>query len=134
MSERQESGKKPWVDPDDAPPLTRADFQRGAIYDGGELVRPGYPIADPEAFAFSRPGRPRKPDAKIAISLRVDPDVLAAFRAMGDGWQTQMNAVLKAYLRNDPRKRIRRGVKVAKARVALKAARVGSARRGRGGG
>jgi hypothetical protein len=33
MSERQESGKKPWVDPDDAPELTREHFERGAIYD-----------------------------------------------------------------------------------------------------
>ncbi|MBI2457918.1 MAG: BrnA antitoxin family protein, partial [candidate division NC10 bacterium] len=34
---------------------------------------------------------------KRAISLRVDPDVLDWFRAQGAGWQTRMNAVLKAY-------------------------------------
>ncbi|MBI2114970.1 MAG: BrnA antitoxin family protein [candidate division NC10 bacterium] len=34
---------------------------------------------------------------KQAISLRVDPDVLDWFRAQGAGWQTRMNAVLKAY-------------------------------------
>jgi uncharacterized protein (DUF4415 family) len=35
---------------------------------------------------------------KQAISLRVDPSVLEWFRAQGTGWQTQMNAVLKAYV------------------------------------
>ena len=34
---------------------------------------------------------------KRAISLRLDPDVLEWFRAQGAGWQTRMNAVLKAY-------------------------------------
>lgn len=34
---------------------------------------------------------------KRPISLRVDPDVLEWFRAQGGGWQTRMNAVLKAY-------------------------------------
>ena len=30
-------------------------------------------------------------------ALRVDAEVLAWYRAQGDGWQTRMNAVLKAY-------------------------------------
>jgi uncharacterized protein (DUF4415 family) len=162
MTGKRVSGKPPstWVDPDEAPELTREWFEGAALYRGGELIRPGKPIADPEAII--RRGRPRKPDAKEAISLRVDPDVLEVFRAMGDGWQTQMNAVLKAYVLNDPLKRFKRGAKVPKARVgvftkakartgtevaktkaALKAAkkalrtpaaRVGSARRGRDGG
>lgn len=38
------------------------------------------------------------PQAKKAISLRVDPDVLDFFRAEGKGYQTQMNAVLRAYM------------------------------------
>lgn len=35
--------------------------------------------------------------AKKSISLRVDPEVLGWFRAQGPGWQTRMNAVLRAY-------------------------------------
>lgn len=31
------------------------------------------------------------------IALRVDQEVLMWFRAQGSGWQTRMNAVLKAY-------------------------------------
>lgn len=34
---------------------------------------------------------------KSAISLRVDPEVLRWFKAQGPGYQTRMNAVLRAY-------------------------------------
>jgi len=39
------------------------------------------------------------PGAKKLLSLRVDPDVLAWFRATGPGYQTRMNAALRAYVR-----------------------------------
>lgn len=35
--------------------------------------------------------------AKQPVSLRVDADVLAWFRAQGDGYQTRINAVLRAF-------------------------------------
>lgn len=35
---------------------------------------------------------------KTAISLRVDPEVLGWFKSLGRGYQTHMNAVLKAYM------------------------------------
>lgn len=38
------------------------------------------------------------PEAKQAISLRVDPDVLEFFKSQGRGYQTRMNAVLRAYM------------------------------------
>ena len=37
------------------------------------------------------------PSRKEQIALRVDAEVLSWFRAQGAGWQTRMNAVLKAY-------------------------------------
>lgn len=37
------------------------------------------------------------PAKKEQIALRVDADVIQWFRAQGSGWQTRMNAVLKAY-------------------------------------
>ena len=37
------------------------------------------------------------PARKEQIALRVDADVQTWFRAQGAGWQTRMNAVLKAY-------------------------------------
>lgn len=44
-------------------------------------------------------GRPAKAaaDRKEQIALRVDKDVLEWYRAQGPGWQTRMNAVLRAY-------------------------------------
>jgi len=44
-------------------------------------------------------GRPKKAEheRKEQIALRLDADVVAWYRKMGGGWQTCMNAVLKAY-------------------------------------
>jgi uncharacterized protein (DUF4415 family) len=44
-------------------------------------------------------GRPKKAahERKEQIALRLDADVVAWYRALGAGWQTRMNAVLKAY-------------------------------------
>lgn len=44
-------------------------------------------------------GRPTKAEheRKEQIALRLDADVLAWYRSLGTGWQTRMNAVLKAY-------------------------------------
>ncbi len=39
------------------------------------------------------------PEKKVPISFRVDPDVLAFFKAEGDGYQSRMNAVLRGYVR-----------------------------------
>jgi len=38
------------------------------------------------------------PQPKQAISLRIDQDVLAWFRDGGPGYQTRMNAVLRAFV------------------------------------
>jgi len=56
------------------------------------------PRTSPEdwADAIAHRGLPL-PERKEQIALRVDADVLSWFRAQGSGWQTRMNAVLKAY-------------------------------------
>jgi len=38
------------------------------------------------------------PAAKQPISLRVDSDVLSWFRSRGPGYQSRMNALLRAYM------------------------------------
>ena len=35
--------------------------------------------------------------SKLSISLRVDADVLEWFKAQGEGYQTRMNSVLRAF-------------------------------------
>ena len=42
--------------------------------------------------------KPQKPKTKEALSMRVDPDILEFFRGMGDGYQTRMHSVLRAYV------------------------------------
>lgn len=39
-----------------------------------------------------------EPVTKTAVSLRIDPDVLDFFKSGGKGYQTRMNAVLRAYM------------------------------------
>ncbi len=46
---------------------------------------------------IARKGLPQ-PGRKAAISLRVDPEVLDWFKVQGPGYQTRMNAVLRAYM------------------------------------
>lgn len=45
-----------------------------------------------------RKGRPRSGTAKQLVSVRYSPEVLAFFRASGEGWQARMDAVLKEYV------------------------------------
>ena len=40
-------------------------------------------------------GRPRSEAPKVSTTLRLDPDVIEAFKADGPGWQTRMNAALR---------------------------------------
>ena len=46
-------------------------------------------------------GRPPKADRKVNQTLRLDPDVLEAFRQEGSGWQARINEILRA---NMPRR------------------------------
>jgi uncharacterized protein (DUF4415 family) len=39
-------------------------------------------------------GRPKSDGSKVAISLRLPPETLAAWKATGPGWQTRMAARL----------------------------------------
>lgn len=56
----------------------------------------------PELYQSWKRGRPLKANKKKEIKLRIDPDVLAAFRASGKGWQTRMHALLKAWADKHP--------------------------------
>ena len=53
-------------------------------------------------------GRNKAP-TKEQIAIRLDPEVLSAFRASGPGWQTRLNTVLKDWLAKNPKKLAARG-------------------------
>src|SRR5439155_4769439 len=43
-------------------------------------------------------GRPSKENRKVNQTLRIDPDVLEAYRQEGKGWQTRINEVLRQHM------------------------------------
>jgi uncharacterized protein (DUF4415 family) len=84
MQTKKRPTKRNWIDPDDAPHLTREWFERAEIRHGERLIRRARPA-----------GRPRKAAPKEPVNIRLDPDVLAHFRATGRGWQSRINAILR---------------------------------------
>jgi uncharacterized protein (DUF4415 family) len=57
------------------------------------------PEVTPEMFARAVVRRGLKtPDVKEQVTIRLDSDVLAWFRAQGKGYQTRINALLRAYM------------------------------------
>lgn len=47
-----------------------------------------------------RAGRPLGVGNKEQVAIRLDPDILSAFRATGKGWQTRMNDALREWLKS----------------------------------
>lgn len=58
-------------------------------------MRPAHEILPDLVEAATKRGRPKLETAKEAVKLRLDPDVLAAYRNSGPGWQTRMNDALR---------------------------------------
>jgi uncharacterized protein (DUF4415 family) len=58
-------------------------------------------VHTPEQILERRRGRPVGSVAAVTkepVKLRLDPDVLAALRSTGEGWQTRVNDMLRASL------------------------------------
>jgi uncharacterized protein (DUF4415 family) len=87
---------EPALDDPDSPELTEADF---AAMRPAEAVLPPGVMAQ---FPNSR-GRPRTATPKAHVSLRLAPDVLAHYRSLGKGWQTRIEAVLRAEMETGKR-------------------------------
>lgn len=65
---------------------------------GEDRTRPDAPEGEPMTEEFWRRAKIVRPeDRKTSIHLRIDPEVLAWFKAQGKGHLTRMNAVLRAY-------------------------------------
>jgi len=60
-----------------------------AVYEGG-------PLAVREALAKRKRGLGRKPSKK-QVTLRLEPTILARWKASGSGWQTRIAQVLTQY-------------------------------------
>ena len=49
-------------------------------------------------MATRGPGRPKSEITKTHVTIRLDEDIIAAFKAQGKGWQTRVNETLRANL------------------------------------
>ena len=84
MNVKLKPSAQPWTDPDAAPEITAQWVNEASLHEGEKLIRRGRPKAD---------------TTKAPVKIRLDPDVLLALRATGDGWQTRINETLRASLR-----------------------------------
>lgn len=80
---------------DENPEWTREEIRRArpALEGIAELFGP----EAAESLRRGR-GRPAKLDRKVNQTLRLDADVLEAYRHTGSGWQTRINAVLREHM------------------------------------
>jgi uncharacterized protein (DUF4415 family) len=100
MNESNRATKSEWVDPDDAPELTDEFFEKAVWQIGEKTVTPEVGMAAMRAAVVrGRPVGSTKLTAKQAVTVRYSPDVLAAFKATGAGWQARMNDALRDWLR-----------------------------------
>jgi uncharacterized protein (DUF4415 family) len=74
-------GKALTDDPDDAPELLNDFFRHGEVRHGDKVIRRRRP--------------PLSGTPKTAITLRLDEDVVKAYRETGEGWHTRINADLR---------------------------------------
>ena len=72
----------------DSPATTAADWDGAVLRQGGvELGK-------------ARTRGPNRSPTKEQVAIRYNPEVIAAFRASGSGWQTRMNNALEDWLKS----------------------------------
>lgn len=82
---------------DDAPEATNEWFERARP---AKDVLPGL-LGDKAAAELVKPKRGRPPAAspKEHLNIRLDADIVEAFRRTGSGWQTRLNDALRDWLK-----------------------------------
>jgi uncharacterized protein (DUF4415 family) len=85
--------RKPLIDADgEVRELTATDLR---------AFKPASEVLPPElqkALGMRLRG-PQKAPTKVSTTIRLSSDVVQAFRATGDGWQTRVDAALKDWLK-----------------------------------
>jgi uncharacterized protein (DUF4415 family) len=71
--------------------LSAADIKR---------LRPAREVLPASLRAKLKVRGPQKEPTKERITIRLSPEVVARFRATGDGWQTRVDAALKDWLKS----------------------------------
>ena len=105
--------KDPAIDHDN-PEWTEADFAKSKRFAPGTSLE-----AAVEEIKRGR-GRPKTGNAKEAVKLRIDADVIERYGATGPGWQTKMNDALR---RGMPRSKPWYGENAAGVKAAIEKVR-----------
>ena len=74
------------------------DFKRLDAMTDKDIDLSEIPEITPEMFAKGIVRRGLQPVIKRQLTLRLDSDVIDWFRSQGGGYQTRMNALLRAYM------------------------------------
>jgi uncharacterized protein (DUF4415 family) len=90
-------------DPND-PKAVSEFFKNAVVTHGG-----GYEVVRTALAAKRKAGQrgPGKRPAKEAINIRLSPEVLVAFRATGNGWQTRVDGALRDWLKKHEPKAVK---------------------------
>ena len=79
------------------------EFEAALLRSVDQVLRGEYAaVHTPPQIAARKRGRPAgtvKTGAKVSTTIRFDPDLLAALKATGAGWQTRVNEVLREAVR-----------------------------------
>jgi uncharacterized protein (DUF4415 family) len=75
--------------------LSRTDWKRVDATKDSEIDYSEIPELGDEFF---RKAMLRMPEAKASVTIRLDRDVLTWFKRQGRGYQTRINALLRAYM------------------------------------
>jgi len=79
------------IDDPENPEWTAEDFRR---------ARPAHEVLPDLVDAYMRSrGRPKLEKPKLQVTLRLDADIVDAFKAEGAGWQSRINAELSRALK-----------------------------------
>ena len=82
--------REDWDSVSDNPPLTEDERKAARPF---RAVFPD--LAENLDKAIAARGRPKAAVTKTPVTIRLDPDVVEHYRAMGKGWQSRMNEDLR---------------------------------------
>jgi uncharacterized protein (DUF4415 family) len=82
--------KEPIFD-DDNPEWTEADFAKAR--------RPEEVLPAELLSQFKKTRGPQKSPTKVAVSIRLSPEVISHFKAKGPGWQSRIDDALRKIIR-----------------------------------
>ncbi|HYN60124.1 MAG TPA: BrnA antitoxin family protein [Rubrivivax sp.] len=86
---------------DDAPELTAQWFEKAKP--ASKVLPPLFGKSSAAELLKPRRARPTLEKPKEHVNIRLDADIVQAFKSKGRGWQTRVNSALREWLRSRSR-------------------------------